>query len=294
MPQATANGIQIEYETFGDQSDRPLLLVMGLGAQMIHWDTHFCQQLADTGHYVVRFDNRDAGLSQKIDDGDLFDMMALMADMMEGNEPEVPYTLDDMAADGIGLLDVLNIERAHIVGASLGGMVVQTMAINHPDRVSTLTSIMSTTGNPDLPSATEEAQVALMSQAEPNEAAVVKRTIDNAAVIGSPGFDFDVERATMRAIEAFSRCFCPEGTARQMAAIAVAGDRRARLQQLEVPALVIHGRDDCLIPVEGGIDTHAALNNADLMLIDGMGHDLPVGAWPGIIKGITTLTSTSS
>ena len=290
MPQIDANGISLEYDTFGSDSNRPLLLVMGLGAQMIHWDEDFCNLLAETGHFVIRYDNRDIGLSEKMGQFSIPDMAQMMAEFMEGKTPEVPYTLDDMAADGMSLLDALDIDRAHICGASMGGMIVQAMAINHSDRIKSMTCIMSSTGNPDLPSASPEAQAALATTSEENEAAVVQRAIEMNAVVGSPGFEFDIERATRKAIAAFDRSFYPAGIARQMAAIAAHGDRRKKLNQISVPTLIIHGTDDCLVPVEGGIDTHENIRNSKLMLIEGMGHDLPVGAWKRIVEGVSNLT----
>jgi pimeloyl-ACP methyl ester carboxylesterase len=290
MPQINANGISLEYDTFGSESNRPLLLVMGLGAQMIHWDEDFCNMLAETGHFVIRYDNRDIGLSEKMGQFSIPDMAQMMADFLEGKTPEVPYTLDDMAADGMSLLDALDIERAHICGASMGGMIVQAMAINHGDRIKSMTSIMSSTGNPDLPPASPEAQAALATTSEENEAAVVQRAIEMNGVIGSPGFEFDIERATSKAIAAFDRSFYPAGIARQMAAIAAHGDRREKLNQISVPTLIIHGTDDCLVPVEGGIDTHENIRNSELMLIEGMGHDLPIGAWKRIVEGVSSLT----
>jgi pimeloyl-ACP methyl ester carboxylesterase len=291
MSQIQANGINIEYETFGHESDRPLLLVMGLGGQLIHWDSEFCTQLAEKGHYVIRYDNRDAGLSEKMGEFSIPDMAQMMADFLEGETPEVPYTLNDMAEDGMALLTGLGIQQSHICGASLGGMIVQAMAINFPDRVKSMTSIMSTTGNSNLPPASPEAQAALLSPAGENEAEIVQNAIEVNKIIGSPGFEFDLERTTQMALEAFERSFYPEGIARQMAAVAAGGDRREKLNQLATPTLVIHGTDDCLVPVEGGIDTHNNIQGSELMLIEGMGHNLPVGAWSQIIKGVTQLTS---
>ena len=291
MPQASANGITLEYDTFGQQNGRPLLLIMGLGAQMIHWDEAFCTLLADGGHHVIRFDNRDIGLSEKMGQFSIPDMAQMLADFLDGETPEVPYTLDDMAADSLGLLDALGIDAAHICGASLGGMIAQVMAINYPERVTTMTSIMSTTGNLDLPPASPEAQAALTTRVENNEAAIAQRAIDMHAITGSPGFEFDAERSTKRAIAAFKRSFYPAGIARQMAAAAASGDRCERLNGLTTPTLVIHGTDDELVPVEGGIDTHKNIRNSELMLIEGMGHDLPIGAWKRIVDAITKLTS---
>ncbi len=293
MARVEANGITLEYDTIGNPDDQPLLLVMGLGAQLIHWDEEFCQMLADRNHFVMRFDNRDIGLSEKFDAAPIPDMASMMADFLEGRIPEVPYTLDDMAADAIGLLDALNIQTAHICGASMGGMIVQAMAINHPERVRSLTSIMSTTGNPELPPASPEAQAVLASPAIDDESAIVQRALETNAVIGSPGFEFDEDRAIERAIEAWRRCFYPQGVARQMAAVAAHGDRRPGLNRLDIPALIIHGTDDCLVRVEGGIDTHENIPGSELLLIEGMGHTMPAGTWPRIVDGITALTQGS-
>ena len=293
MANVQANGIRIEYDTFGDRSGRPLLMVMGLGAQMIHWRAEFCEQLADAGHYVVRFDNRDVGLSSKFEAAGLPDMAAIMGQMAAGQPISAPYSLDDMADDAFGLLDALDIPSAHICGASMGGMIVQAMAIRAPRRVSSLTSIMSSTGNRELPPAKPEAMAALMSPAGTNRSEMLARSITVSKVIGSPGYPADSAEVETRALEAYERSFYPVGVARQMVAVASHGNRKSALQQLDIPALVIHGQADPLVPVEGGIDTHEALRGSQLMLIEGMGHDLPRQVWPRIVTGITRLTSTA-
>ena len=291
MANVQANGIQIEYDTFGDRSGRPLLMVMGLGAQMIHWRAEFCEQLADAGHFVVRFDNRDVGLSSKLEAAGLPDMAAIMGQMAAGQPISAPYSLDDMADDAFGLLDALDIPSAHICGASMGGMIVQAMAIRAPRRVNSLTSIMSSTGNRELPPAKPEAMAALMSPAGANRSEMLARSITVSKVIGSPGYPADRAEVEARAVEAFERSFYPVGVARQMVAVFSHGNRKSALQQLDIPALVIHGQADPLVPVEGGIDTHEALRGSQLMLIEGMGHDLPRQVWPRIVTGITQLTS---
>lgn len=290
MPRVIANGITLEYDTFGSKKDRPLLLVMGLGAQMIHWDEAFCEGLAQRGHHVIRFDNRDAGLSTRFDEAPVPDMGALVAQMIAGQKPEVPYTLDDMADDAFGLLDALDVERAHIAGASMGGMIVQAMALARPERVRTLTSIMSSTGNPALPPASPEAMGALTSAVPADLDAYLARSVELSRVIGSPGFPFDEARTRERARLAFERGLYPQGTARQMAAIVAHGNRRPRLEQLSIPALVIHGSADPLVPVHGGRDTHEALQGAEWLEIEGMGHDLPPGTWEPISEAISRLT----
>ena len=290
MANVQANGIQIEYDTFGKRSGRPLLLVMGLGAQMIHWRKEFCQQLADAGHFVVRYDNRDVGLSTKFEKAGLPDIAAIMTQMAEGKPVTAPYTLNDMADDGIGLLDALDIPAAHICGASMGGMIVQAMAIRYTPRVKSVTSIMSSTGNRELPPAKPEAMAALMSPAGTNREEVVARSVRIAKIIGSPAYPATEEETRARALEAFERSFYPIGVARQMAAVASHGNRKPALQKLDIPALIIHGKADPLATVEGGLDTHEALRGSKLMLIDGMGHDLPQQVWPQIVAGIAALT----
>lgn len=291
MANARCNGIRIEYETFGNRKDRPLLLVMGLGGQMIHWDEAFCEQLADRGHFVVRFDNRDVGLSEKFDAAGVPDMMKLMTQSLAGEPVSAPYSLDDMADDAAGLLDHLDIESAHICGASMGGMIVQTMAIRHGDRVRSMTSIMSTTGNPEVPPGKPEAMAALMSPAGTTLEEVLDRAVAIGKVIGSPAYPREDADARARAKRAYERSFYPVGVARQMAAIAAGGNRKERLLALSVPALVIHGIVDPLVPVEGGHDTHAALRDSELVVIEGMGHDLPEPIWPQIIDPVTKLTT---
>ena len=294
MANVQANGIQIEYDTFGRRSDRPLLLVMGLGAQMIHWREEFCEQLANAGHFVVRYDNRDVGLSTKFDSAGLPDIPAIMTQMAAGQPVSAPYTLNDMADDGIGLMDALDLPAAHICGASMGGMIVQAMAIRQPRRIKSVTSIMSSTGNRELPPAKPEAMAALMSPAGTNRDEVAERSVAVSKVIGSPAYPADPDEARARAIEAYERAFYPIGVARHMAAVASHGDRKPALLQLEVPALIIHGKADPLVPVEGGLDTHEALRGSQLMLIDGMGHDLPKQVWSQIVSGIAALTKAAN
>ncbi len=194
MPNIKANNINIEFDTFGSESKPPLLMVMGLGAQMIAWDVEFCELLADQGHFVIRYDNRDVGLSTHFNEHAAPSMEALVAELLAGNQPDVPYTVNDMAADGMGLLAELGIDKAHICGASMGGMIVQAMAINHPERVLSMTSIMSTTGNPELPPATPEAQAALTSPPATSREEAGERAFRNSKVIGSSGFPVDEER----------------------------------------------------------------------------------------------------
>jgi pimeloyl-ACP methyl ester carboxylesterase len=291
MARVNANGIAIEYDTFGSRDARPLLLVMGLGAQMIHWRDGFCEMLSERGHYVIRFDNRDAGLSEKFGHLGIPDMAEMAARLLAGESAQAPYTLDDMAADAIGLLDALDVEAAHLCGASLGGMIVQAVAVNAPERVRSLTSIMSSTGNPELPPATDEAIAAMLSPAATNRDEAIERTLRVSSVIGSPAYPVPEEEARKRAADSYDRSFYPEGVARQMAAVAAHGNRKPALTALDVPALVIHGAADPLVPVAGGQDTHEALKGSTLMVLDGMGHDLPEPLWPDIADAIDELTT---
>jgi len=291
MTRIAANGIDIEYDTFGDRSAAPLLLVMGLGAQMISWDEEFCGLLADRGHYVVRYDNRDVGLSTRMESAGMPNVAAAMEARSQGRPVDnAPYTLDDMAADGMGLLDALEIGEAHIVGASMGGMIVQAMAINHPERVLTLTSIMSTTGRPDLPPARDEAMAVLLTPAPNEREANIEHRVKSALVIGSKRHH---DEAGVRAMAAksFDRAYYPIGMARQIVGIMASAPRHEALGAVRVPTLVIHGADDPLVPVEGGKDTAASVPGAELLILQDMGHDLPRPLWPLIVEAIARNTS---
>jgi pimeloyl-ACP methyl ester carboxylesterase len=290
MAQLDVNGLRIEYDHFGDRGARPLLLVMGLGAQMLLWEEEFCRALAERGHFVVRFDNRDVGLSSKLDAAGVPNVFELMQRVVAGQQPEVPYTLDDMADDAAGLLDALGLESAHVCGASMGGMIAQTLAIRHPRRVRSLTSIMSTTGNPELPPAAPEAMAVLMSPPPATRAEAVEHHLKAWRVIGSPGFALDEARIRERGGVLYDRCFHPAGTARQLAAILAHGSRRQALAAVSAPCLVIHGAADPLVPLAGGRDTAEAIPGAELLVIEGMGHDLPPEVWPRIVEAIASLT----
>ena len=279
---APANGIEIAYQTFGERSDPPLLLVMGLGSQLIHWPEEFCELLASRGFYVVRFDNRDVGHSTKIDDAPVPDLAAVAAGDLSG----APYTLDDMTEDSVGLLDHLEIDAAHVAGASMGGMIAQTMAIRHPDRVLSVCSIMSTTGDPTVGQAQPEAVAVLLTPVPPDRDSYVEFHIKAFKTIGSPGFPFDEEFLRWRAEATYDRSYYPDGFKRQLLAIIASGDRTKALAQVSVPTVVIHGTDDPLITVSGGEATARAIPGAELVLIGGMGHDLPSGAWQQIIDAI--------
>jgi pimeloyl-ACP methyl ester carboxylesterase len=277
MAQVTANGIRIEYDEHGDKNAPPLLLVMGLGAQMTLWPQELVDALVDRGFRVIRYDNRDIGLSHKMEGAKAPGIVKLMLLSKLRMTPKVPYTLADMADDGVGLLDALGIDKAHIVGASMGGMIAQHIAFSHPERVLTLTSIMSTTGNRKLPQATREAMTALTKRpASMDEDVLVEHGVKVANAIGSPGYRSDPDTLRERSRALIKRSFYPQGMPRQLAAIIADGDRRERLQSVTAPTLVIHGEADPLVPLAGGQDTAAHIKGARLKTIPGMGHDLPL------------------
>ena len=271
MPTAPANGIEICYDTFGQPANPALLLVMGLGGQMTAWEPDFCDALANAGFHVIRFDNRDTGLSTKMESAPTPDI----GKAMTGDMSSASYTLWDMADDAVGLLDHLQLERAHIVGASMGGMIVQAIAIRHPHRVISMTSIMSTTGNPSVGQATSAAMTALMAPPATSRDEAIERGKQSARIVGSPGYPAGDEVVAARIARDFDRCFYPIGVARQMLAVMATGDRSEALNTVTAPTLVIHGEDDPLVTLSGGQATAAAIPGARLVTFPGMGHDLP-------------------
>lgn len=290
MPRVASNGIEIEYDTFGDRAGEPLLLIMGLGSQMVLWHEDFCRELAGRGHYVVRFDNRDVGRSTHLDHLGTPDIPALLTALFQGGAAQAPYAIDDMAADAFGLLDALELEAAHVCGVSMGGMIAQTMALARPERVRTLTSIMSTTGDRDLPPPRPEAMVALLQPPADTLDGALDRAVLIYKTIGSPGFPVEEDEIRARARLQWERGYNPNGVMRQFAAVLTQEGRRERLANLAVPALVIHGTDDPLVPVQCGEATAAAIPGAAQLLIDGMGHDLPRPVWPRIVDGLAAHT----
>lgn len=289
MPRAASNGIELEYETFGVAGDPPLLLVMGLGAQMISWDDDLCEAFADRGFFVIRFDNRDVGLSTKIDAPEV-DVLAAVSASMSGHPVDAPYLLSDMAADAWGLLDALGIVEAHLLGASMGGMIVQSMAIAQPSRVLSLTSIMSTTGDPDVGMPHPDVLHVLMEPSPSEREAYIEHAVRNSRAIGSPEH-FDEERARRKAALWYDRCFHPAGVTHQLVAILASGSRSEALRKLHVPALVIHGDADPLVDVSGGERTAECLEGAELLILEGMGHDLPTHYWARIVEAVCSLAS---
>lgn len=277
MPKTTANGIEIHYEEQGDPAAPAMLLIMGFGAQLTLWPDELVEALAAQGFRVIRYDNRDVGLSQKFDGVKAPGLVKMTLLSKIGFTPKVPYTLADMADDGVGLLDALGIERAHIVGASMGGMIAQHVAARHSDRCLSLTTVFSTTGNPKLPPARPEAMKALITRPDSTEEGVlVEHGMMLARTIGSPGYPAPEDRLRERTLASVRRSFYPEGPTRHLSAIVADGDRRAMLRDIAVPTLVLHGEDDPLVPCEGGRDTAASIPGARLKTIPGWGHDLPL------------------
>jgi pimeloyl-ACP methyl ester carboxylesterase len=289
MALAPANGIELEYETFGDASDPPVLLVMGLGAQLVAWDPEFCQRLVDRGLFVIRFDNRDVGLSTHLSDAPPIDLMQVFTAALSGQEVEVPYRLDDMADDAFGLLDHLGIDSAHVVGVSMGGMIGQTMAILRPERVRTLTSIMSSTGDRNVGGSTPEATALLLTPPPSEREKYVEYRVGTSRLLNGSVRPFDEDRARRRAGQSFDRCFDPPGVGRQLAAIIASGDRTAALASVECPTLVVHGDVDPLVDHSGGVATAKAVPGAELCTVAGMGHDLPESTWDEVVGAIAAL-----
>lgn len=281
MPQIKANGLDLEYDTFGDEGGAPLLLIMGLGAQMIAWDEEFCELLAGRGFRVIRFDNRDCGLSTKLDHLPAPSVFAVME-----RKARAPYSLDDMAGDAAALLDGLGIPSAHVVGASMGGFISQLLAINHRSKVLSLISMMSAPGGTEdnVPATPEAMEVLLTPPPTEREALIEYGVWVNSRICGPEHFDPDEARG--RRARAVDRALSPAGTARQLAAIAVTPSRIPALRRLEIPALVIHGEVDPLVPVENGRRTAGAIPDARLLLLPTMGHDLPKIYWPQIVDAI--------
>jgi pimeloyl-ACP methyl ester carboxylesterase len=289
MAFADNGDVRIYYETFGRSGDRPLLLVNGLGSQCINYRAEWCERFVSAGHFVIRYDNRDVGLSTKFDQV-APDIPGLLRALGEGRAADVPYLLSDMAADGWAVLDDLGIGRAHVFGSSMGGMIVQSMAIGNPGRLLSLTSMMSTTGDPDVGQPTREAQKRIMAAPANDRDGYIAGQLAGLRIWGSPAC-FDEERLVANASEAFDRCFEPRGTARQMMAIIASGSRTEALRRVEVPALVLHGDADGLVDPSGGRRTAEVIAGARFVLIEGMGHDYPPQYWDQIVDLVTAHTS---
>jgi pimeloyl-ACP methyl ester carboxylesterase len=280
---APANGIELAYQEMGDPSGEQLLLVMGLATQMIAWDEAFCLLLADRGFRVVRFDNRDIGRSTKIESAG----MPSRVDMMSGRRASAPYLLRDMARDTIGLIDHLGIDSAHLVGASMGGMIAQTTSIEHPERVRSMVSIMSTTGSRWTGMPSFKAFGVLLGKPPHGREAAIERAVKTFKVIGSPGYPFEEDRIREIAGRSYDRGHGTAGIFRQLHAITASGDRTRALRGVRVPTAVIHGKEDPLVRPAAGRATARAVPGARLKMIDGMGHDLPPALWPTFVEAIT-------
>lgn len=294
MTQITANRLKIEAETFGHDTGETILLIMGLGAQLTRWPLGLIDLLTKRGYRVIRFDNRDIGLSQKFHEAGPADMAAIMQALAAGQKPVSTYTLHDMAADAVGVLAAFSVQRAHIVGASMGGMIAQLVAANHPEHTLSLTSIMSTTGNPSLPPAKPEAMAVLMTRPPANDFEVfVKHGIKAQKTIGSPGYPTDEAELRARIVADFQRSNYIDGVGRQMAAIAACGDRRELLKRIAAPTVVVHGDADPLVPIEGGRDTAANIRGAEFRPVPGMGHDLPAALYATVSDAIEAAAARS-
>jgi pimeloyl-ACP methyl ester carboxylesterase len=287
VAQLQANSIQIEYDTFGDRNGDPVLLIMGLGTQMTGWSPELCEALAAHGHYVIRFDNRDIGLSTKFDDLPVPGRLHFFLNLALRLPTRAPYTLTDMAHDAAGVLDALDIEASHVVGASMGGMIGQLLAFHYPQRVKSLTSLMSSSGKPNLPRARRDIahHIFFSRPTGSDPEALVEHLVRSRKMIGSPAYPRSDAEWREQVVAAMQRGFYPPGFGRQTAAVIADGSRVQRLRQLQVPTLVIHGRDDPLIPVAHGIDTAEQIPGARLEIIDGMGHDIP----PPLVPHLTSL-----
>ncbi|MEZ5238555.1 MAG: alpha/beta hydrolase [Microthrixaceae bacterium] len=294
MPTTRANDIQIYFETFGDPADETVLLVSGLGTQATGYEEDFCQGLADRGFHVVRFDNRDVGLSSHLD-AEVPDMLAAFATATSGGAVEAPYTLSDMAADAVGLLDSLEVGRAHVYGSSMGGMIVQTLSIEHPDRVRSVTSVMSTTGEPEYGMPDPECLAGLATIMVPAEtrAERIDSGIRLQELIGTPG-GWDPDQVRRRVAEGIDRCYDPDGTARQMMAILASGDRAEGLSSLEAVTIVLHGDADRLVNISGGRRTAELVADSEFRVMEGMGHDLPPAYWDRAMAAVVDAAARSA
>ena len=286
MPQMHANGIHIEYETFGDASNPPILLIMGLGAQLLLWPEEFCRALADAGHYVIRYDNRDVGLSSKITHAGKSRLMRAAIASTFRLPVRAPYTLEDMAHDALGLMDGLGLRAAHVVGASMGGMIAQILAARHPERVASLTLIMSTSGNPRLPGPSLKIKLRLVKRPPLlDRESLIRYSMETWRLIGSPDYPSEESALRQKVERSYDRSHYPQGLARQTLAIIASGSRVPLLRRITAPSLVIHGQHDPLVPVAAAHDLARHIPHARLEIIKGMGHDLP----PAPLQRITRL-----
>ncbi|MPY95313.1 MAG: alpha/beta fold hydrolase [Acidimicrobiia bacterium] len=291
MPVAPANGIEVYYETFGDAGDPALLLVNGLGGQCLTWAEELCEGFVDRGFFVLRYDNRDVGLSSRVP-GSL-DVAEAMARLVRGEAVDAPYLLADMAADAVGLLDHLGVQAAHVLGASMGGMIAQQLAMDRPGRVLSLTSLMSTTGEPEVGQPRPEALELMALPPPEGREEAIDRAVVVASIVGSPD-RVDEERVRSVAGAQFDRAFDPDGVQRQLIAIVSSPSRAEGLVGLRTPTLVVHGTEDLLVDPSGGRRTAELVPGARLELVEGLGHDLPVPFWSHIIELVTRHAASAS
>ena len=284
VPTAHVNGIEIEYLTEGDPSDPPMFLVMGLGAQLITWPQEFVDGLRNRGFFVIRVDNRDSGLSTK------FEGLPDLGSLLGGDPSSAIYFIEDMADDAAALLDALGIRRCHVLGASMGGMITQSLVIRRPELFATVCSVMSTTGDKSVGAPTGEALTALLRPVATSREEAIEASVEGSQVIGSPKYPTDEAILRERAAAAYDRSYCPEGTARQLGAILASPDRTEGLRGVDLPFLVIHGEDDPLVTLSGGQATAAAVSGAKLITVPGMGHDLPKALWDELSDAIVANT----
>ncbi|MFX0022482.1 MAG: alpha/beta fold hydrolase [Candidatus Hermodarchaeota archaeon] len=285
MPKAHVNNLEIEYETIGDPASEPLLLIAGLGSQLIAFSDEFCEKFVEKGFFVIRFDNRDIGLSSKFDSAGIPDMMEISAAYTRGEKLKLPYTLEDMADDALGVLDALNIEKAHICGFSIGSMIAQIIAYRNPSRVRSLTVIMGTTGNPALPQAKSEILAQYFSPVPTEREAYIEEMVKRDSMLYG-NFDYDAVEGREYRTKEYDRSFYLEGAVRQMAATTVPGNIQPLISSIKAPTLVIHGREDPFHSIEAGKEIASTIPGAELLIIEEMGHSLPREIWPRIISAI--------
>jgi len=292
MPKANVNNITIEFETIGNPISKPLLLIAGLGSQLLAWSDEICENLAENGFYVIRFDNRDVGLSTKFEDAGIPDMMEISASYTRGEIPKIPYTLEDMADDAIGVLDALNIEKAHICGASMGGMIAQIIAYRHPSRVLSLAVIMSTTGNPELPPSKPEIMMQFFAPVPSEREAYIEEMVNRDSLINGT-FPYDENQSREYRTKEYDRSYYPEGITRQLAAMAVPGNIKPYITAIRAPTIIIHGSEDPFNLIEAGKDIATSIPGAELLILDGMGHSFPREVIPRIINALVANSNKS-
>ncbi|CAN5336466.1 alpha/beta hydrolase [soil metagenome] len=292
MAKVQANGIEIEYELFGPEGGAPLLLIMGLASQLTRWPMALVERLVGEGYRVIRYDNRDIGLSSGFDTAPTPDLPTVFAALAKGQDPGAPYLLSDMADDAAGLLDALGIARAHVAGVSMGGMIAQMLAAQHPAKVLSLVSVMSTTGNPAVPPATPEAQAVLFSRPEKTDIdSLTEHALKSQIAIQSPAWPVVADEVRPRLRADIERAYHPAGVLRQMIAVIASGDRREALKTITAPTVVLHGADDPLVRLDGGRDTAATIPGAELRIVEGMGHDLPAGVFDAFVEAVKAATA---